>query len=297
MKILPIGVLLGLGTAGIGGWYKFSNLKPKTLRQYLEWQGLKLIQDTERNYWQAALDENKKIAGDLNIDTSSIEGIKQWCRGNLDSENYEDFKVGASLLCVDNPKTVRARIIQLDGNIDGLIKEGETDKYKVSYIFKKHIEGVTDLIGFVPPEQEKGKPINEDLENAGKALSSWCKKSLESAPDDTLVANVKLLCYPKGFEDIDGLIKSRGEEGLLLTEQSNSEALKQKYNSIKDLSSWTQDAESVSSGSPEDSLKNWCNSNKSKKFSEEGTFSNLYPKFRFRCIKTTSADPQTATGA
>ncbi|AEW45697.1 hypothetical protein MHC_04205 [Mycoplasma haemocanis str. Illinois] len=293
MKFFPLTVLLGLGAAGIGGWYKFIHLKPKTLRQYLEWQGFKLIKDTERNHWLSVLHENKKVAEDLNI--SNIDEIKWWCEVHLDSENYEDFKVSASLLCIDNPKTVKARIIQLDGNIDGLIKDGEMDEYKVSYIFKKHIAGVTETIGFLPPEQEKGQPIKEDLENAGRALSTWCKKSLDAAPNDTIVANVKLLCFSKGFGDIFGLIKLRGEESLLLTNPNNLGDLNLKYNSIKGLSSWENDP--TKSGSSFMSLYAWCDETQKKKFSEEGTFSNIYPKFRFRCLKTTRFESQAVRAA
>ncbi|AFM45083.1 hypothetical protein MHC_06006 [Mycoplasma haemocanis str. Illinois] len=42
----------------------------------LEWQGLKLIKDTERNHWQSVLYENKKVSATLSIDISNIEGIK-----------------------------------------------------------------------------------------------------------------------------------------------------------------------------------------------------------------------------
>ncbi|CBY93008.1 hypothetical protein HF1_10000 [Mycoplasma haemofelis str. Langford 1] len=288
MKIVPAAVLLGLGSVGVGGWYKFSNLKPKTLRQYLEWQGLRLISDSETNYWKAILDENGQLVSKLNID--GIEGIKSWCRDNLDSESYEDLKIPALSLCVDNPSTVKARLIQLYGDTNFLINGNDADnKYKVAYVFRKHIDGFNALIGYSPEIGQDGKEV-ENLEEAKTAFKAWCTSSLTKPIDETLVLNVKELCTPKKFSTIKQLIELRGESGKLLTDNKNSNDLNSKHEAIKAFDSWK--ADNNSEEGTKDKLKEWCTTNESKNFYEESVFSETYPKFRFRCLKDSDAAPQ-----
>ncbi|CBY93028.1 hypothetical protein HF1_10200 [Mycoplasma haemofelis str. Langford 1] len=289
MKIVPAAILLGLGSVGVGGWYKFSNLKPKTLRQYLEWQGLRLISDSETNYWKAVIEENGKLISDLSI--SGVEEVKSWCNRHIDSPNYEDFKDSASLLCVDNPRTVKARIIQLYGDTSRLIQSGndEDKQYKVAYVFRKHIDGFHSLIGYSPEIGEDGKEV-EDLDAAKSAFKEWCTSSLSKAVDETLVLNVKELCIPKKFSSIKELIEQRGESTLLLTSGNNSIDLQSKHESIKGLASWKADNEK--NGETQEDLKDWCEKNESKNFSDSKVFSEVYPKFRFRCLKNSEGQPQ-----
>ncbi|CBY92974.1 hypothetical protein HF1_09660 [Mycoplasma haemofelis str. Langford 1] len=241
------------------------------------------------NIWKSVLDEHKSIAVSRTGKSDPREDdVKSWCSSHLSSSDYESFKDDASKICVNNPQTVRAKIIQKDGSIDSLIKDSSDSKdkeYRVSYIFKKHIEGVLELIGFVPPEQEKGREIRENIEEAGKILEAWCKKSLASKPDDALVDNVKLLCAPMKFKTISELITNQSEKNLLLTDSQNSQELTKKYEEIKEKSSWVNDPTRTKKEQKEDDLKNWCQEIEKKEFSEEGTFSNIYPKFRFRCLK------------
>ncbi|AEW45675.1 hypothetical protein MHC_04095 [Mycoplasma haemocanis str. Illinois] len=284
MKAIAPLVLLGLGTAGIGGLYKFHHLKPKTLRQYLEWQGLRLISDSETNYWKAVLEENKAVIEKLSIDASNIDGVKEWCQKHINAENYEDLKESASLLCVDNPKTVKARIIQLDGSLEKLINGGDADnKYKVAYVFRKHINGFHDLIGYKPKIGNNGKEL-EDLSTAGVAFKKWCEDSLKRGIEETLILNVRTFCTPKSFSSILELITHNGESDLLLTHNNNDSDLSSKYDSLKGLDSWKADNKN-NPGNKED-LKKWCEENKSKNFYEDEVFSKVYPKFRFRCLKS-----------
>ncbi|CBY93030.1 hypothetical protein HF1_10220 [Mycoplasma haemofelis str. Langford 1] len=293
MKLVPAVVLLGFGSVGVGGWYKFSNLKPKTLRQYLEWQGLRLISDSESNYWAAVLDENKEVAKRLGISDSDIKGVKGWCQKHIDSENYEDLKDSASLLCVDNPRTVKARIIQLDGGTGKLISNSESEKYKVAYVFRKHIDGFHDLIGYKPAVGEDGKEV-EELDKAKEAFQKWCEDSLKKSVDDTLVMNVRTLCTPKRFTTIKELIEQNGEKGSLLTETENQSELKKKYKEIQNLASWKKDKSGASS---ENDLKTWCTENQNKNFHEDKVFSEIYPKFRFRCLKASEASPKQVSNS
>ncbi|AEW45690.1 hypothetical protein MHC_04170 [Mycoplasma haemocanis str. Illinois] len=281
MKALVPLALLGLGTVGIGGWYKFHHLKPKTLRQYLEWQGFRLISDFETNYWQVVLEENGKIVSDLRI--NGVEEVKAWCKHHMDSENYEDLKENASLLCVDNPKTVKGRIIQLYGDTKRLIQSGneEDDKYKIAYVFRKHINGFNSLIGYSPKIGEDGKEV-EDLDAAKSAFKMWCTSSLDKPVDEILVLNVKELCTPKEFSNIKELIEWRGESNLLLTETENFSYLISKYISIRELDSWKADN---SNEDNYESLKMWCNNTLNRNFFEGKVFSEIYPKFRFRCLR------------
>ncbi|CBY93033.1 hypothetical protein HF1_10250 [Mycoplasma haemofelis str. Langford 1] len=290
MKLVPVAVLLGLGSVGVGGWYKFSNLKPKTLRQYLEWQGLRLISDSESNYWAAVLDENKEVAKRLGISDSDIKGVKEWCQKHIDSENYEDLKESASLLCVDNPRTVKARIIQLDGSTEKLINGDQADnQYKVAYVFRKHIDGFHSLIGYSPKMGEDGKEV-EDLNAAKGAFKTWCEDSLNKSIDETLVRNIRTLCTPKKFSSISELITHNGESNLLLTNGNLDSDLQKKHDAIKALATWKAD-NSDNEGN-KDSLKTWCTNNQSKNFHEDKVFSEIYPKFRFRCLKGSSDDPK-----
>ncbi|AEG73358.1 hypothetical protein MHF_1113 [Mycoplasma haemofelis Ohio2] len=280
---------MGLGSVGVGGWYKFSNLKPKTLRQYLEWQGLRLISDSESNYWASVLDENEEVAQKLGISASGIKEVKEWCQKHIDSENYEDLKESASLLCVDNPRTVKARIIQLDGSTEKLINGDQADnQYKVAYVFRKHIDGFHDLIGYKPAVGEDGKEV-EELDKAKEAFQKWCEDSLKKSVDDTLVMNVRTLCTPKRFTTIKELIEQNGEKGSLLTETENQSELEKKYQEIQNLASWKKDKSDASS---KDDLKTWCEQTENKKFSDSGVFSEDYPKFRFRCLKASEASPK-----
>ncbi|CBY92997.1 hypothetical protein HF1_09890 [Mycoplasma haemofelis str. Langford 1] len=282
-KLFPMIALSGLGAIGVSGWYGFSGLRPKDLKQYLEWQGFELASHASGHVWKSILDEHKEIVKSLiKNDSPTEKDIQDWCASHLSEANYESFKDDASKICVNNPQTVRAKIIQQSGDIKALIEGSEGDKsqeYKVAYIFRKHIEGLPRLIGFIPPEKSEG------IEDGGKALGEWCKKSLESKPDDSLVSNVKALCSPKGFKTIEELIKKQGEENLLLTDGKNSSELTSKYNEIKDKDSWTKDDSKTSTQSTEEDLKQWCETHKSKNFYEEGTFTDVYPKFRFRCLK------------
>ncbi|AEW45459.1 hypothetical protein MHC_02985 [Mycoplasma haemocanis str. Illinois] len=291
MKTFMPLILLGVGTAGIGGWYKFHHLKPKTLRQYLEWQGLRLISDSEANYWKAVLEENQELIKKLDIGTSNIEGLKEWCKKHIDTESYEDLKENASLLCVDNPKTVKARIIQLDGDISKLMSSGDDNKYKVAYVFRKHINGFHDLIGYKPQIGNNGKEL-EDLPTASAAFKKWCEDSLKRGIEETLIFNVRTFCTPKSFSSILELITQNGESDLLLTNGNNASDLSSKYESIKELDSWKEDSEN--SARNVNDLKKWCEENRDKNFYEKEVFSKVYPKFRFRCLKG-SGDEKSLT--
>ncbi|AEG73340.1 hypothetical protein MHF_1092 [Mycoplasma haemofelis Ohio2] len=284
-KLLPILALSGLGTIGVGGWYGFSGLRPKDLQQYLEWQGFELASKKGGNVWKSILDEHKEIVKTrIGKDSPSEQDIQDWCSSHISRKDYESFKDDASKICVNNPQTVRAKIIQLDGDISKLIESSKDEEYKVAYIFRKHIEGVSELIGFVPPPKEEGQEVVENIKEGGEALKKWCVKSLEAKPDDSLVANVKALCSPKGFKTIKELITKQNEESKLLTKTENATELQNKYNEIKEKASWTKDKPQKSN--EQESLKKWCEENEAKNFYEEGTFSNVYPKFRFRCLKS-----------
>ncbi|CBY93057.1 hypothetical protein HF1_10490 [Mycoplasma haemofelis str. Langford 1] len=143
MKTLPVLALAGISAVGMGGWYKFHHLKPKTLREYLEWQGLRLLSDSEENYWKSILDENQKLVNDLSLG-SDTASLREWCRRSLESKSYDNLISNASSLCVDNPKTVKARMIQLYGSADGLISQD--NDYKVAYVFRKHSRGDVKIL-------------------------------------------------------------------------------------------------------------------------------------------------------
>ncbi|CBY93053.1 hypothetical protein HF1_10450 [Mycoplasma haemofelis str. Langford 1] len=286
MRLIPALALLGIGATGFGGLYKFSNLTPRTLKEYLEWQGLNLISDSSDNYWKAVLEDSKDIAKKATSkEEPTIQDIKQWCVGNLPKEKYDDLKDYAVELCVDNPKTVKSRIIQLDGGTEKLISSGDAEKYKVAYVFRKHIDGFHDLIGYKPEVDEQGKE-QENLEASKTAFQNWCEDSLKKPVDDTLVLNVRTLCTPKKFTTIKELIEQNGEKDSLLTDPKNDSELQQKFEEIKEKASWKQDKQNASS---KEDLKNWCTETENKKFSDSGVFSEDYPKFRFRCIKSTTS--------
>ncbi|AEW45706.1 hypothetical protein MHC_04250 [Mycoplasma haemocanis str. Illinois] len=278
-------LLLGIGATGLGGLYKFSSLTPRTLKEYLEWQGLNLISHSSDNYWKAVLEDSQDVAKKATgKENPTIEDLKKWCIDNLPKEKYDDFKVYAVSLCVDNPKTVKARIIQLDGDISKLMSSNDDDKYKVAYVFRKHIDGFHNLIGYKPEIGNHGKEI-ENLDAAKSAFKKWCSESLDKPMDDILVLNIRTLCTPKKFSTILDLIKQNKEDKLLLTEDNNSFELMQKYEIIKELSTWKEDEGGRELPKTFNNLKNWCETNKNKPFYEEKVFSGIYPKFRFRCLK------------
>ncbi|AEW45683.1 hypothetical protein MHC_04135 [Mycoplasma haemocanis str. Illinois] len=272
----------------MGGLYGFSGLRPKDLKQYLEWQGFELASNKDGNIWKSILEEHRDIVKRRTEKQSPQEqDIRDWCSSHLSKKDYETFKDDASKICVNNPRTVRAKIIQLDGSISSLIESSNDEEYRVAYIFRKHIKGFTQLIGFTPPPKEEGKPERENIVGGGEALKKWCLKSLESKPDDSLISNVKTLCSPKGFKTIKELITKQKEHSNLLTDHSNVSDLQSKWNAIRQRDSWKHDN---TSGENSSSLMKWCLDNEEKKFSEEGTFSEIYPKFRFRCLKSTSLE-------
>ncbi|CBY93041.1 hypothetical protein HF1_10330 [Mycoplasma haemofelis str. Langford 1] len=282
MRPIPTIALLGLGTAGLGSWYKFHHLQPKTLRQYLEWQGLRLISDSESNYWKAAVEENKELVKKLNLDESKLEGVKEWCRNHLDLEKYEDVKDSALLLCVDNPKSVKARIIQLDGGTDRLIHGSESDKqYKVAYVFRKHIDGFNALIGYVPTKNEKGEE-QIDLAQAKEAFQKWCESSLNRPVEDTLVLNIRELCTPKEFSKVEDYLKGK----TLLTKEGKDSTLDAVYKKIKDFASYKADITKEN----KEGLKEWCEENLKKEFSESlSIFEETLPKVISRCVEGSEA--------
>ncbi|CBY93056.1 hypothetical protein HF1_10480 [Mycoplasma haemofelis str. Langford 1] len=97
-----------------------------------------------------------------------------------------------------------------------------------------------------------------------------------------MVRNVKSLCTPKGFSSISDLINQRKETSLLLTDSKNSLKLEKKYNDIKEWASWT--AENKTSNGNKEDLSDWCKESKDKNFYDQGVFSEVYPKFRYRCL-------------
>ncbi|AEG73373.1 hypothetical protein MHF_1130 [Mycoplasma haemofelis Ohio2] len=278
MKLLPYSALLGLGAIGIGGWYRFGNLQPKTLRQYLEWQGLRLISDSESNYWKAVIEENKELVKRLNLDESKV---KEWCRNHLDLEKYEDVKDSALLLCVDNPKSVKARIIQLDGGIHKLINGSGADKqYKVAYVFRKHIDGFNSLIGYSPEKDEKGKE-QIDLAQAKDAFQTWCENSLTKPVEETLVLNIREMCAPKTFSKVKEYLSGR----TLLTQSDKTSQLQAVYEKIKDFATYKEDIKSIRE-SEKDGLKKWCEQNLEKEFSDDlSVFEETLPKVISRCVE------------
>ncbi|CBY93040.1 hypothetical protein HF1_10320 [Mycoplasma haemofelis str. Langford 1] len=282
MKLLPYAALAALGAAGVGGWYRFGNLKPRTLREYLEWQGLRLISDSESNYWKAVIEENKELVGELKLDAS---GVKEWCKSHMDSEQYEDIKSSALLLCVDNPKTVKARIIQLDGGTHKLINGDNADKqYKVSYVFRKHIEGFNALIGYSSEVGKDGK-VEIDLESASKAFKEWCINSLERAIDEMLVLNIRELCTPKKFSTVKEYLSGK----TLLTESGQESELETVHNKIKDFASYKADI----SEAGKEKLKEWCDKSLKEEFSTSlSVFEETLPKVISRCVKGSQATEQ-----
>ncbi|AEG73301.1 hypothetical protein MHF_1051 [Mycoplasma haemofelis Ohio2] len=274
-----------MGGVGFGGWYCFGNLRPKNVKEYLEWSGLQLIKWEDKKSWDAVLEENKGWLGDVVGSSNDIEKIKQWCRDVLPKENYEQYSKHSSLLCVDNLQTVKGKIIQKVGSLSGLIQnsnsEEATKQYKVSFLFRKHIEGFKELIGYLtPPPEREGETPKENLEEAYGKLKSWCDSSLVAKPADDLVANVELFCSPKKFKTIKELIDLNGEK--MLTDSGNESQLKQKYDEIKNLDTFKNDSD-VTSKDSDEGLKTWCDQQKEKEFSSDGVF-ELYPKFRFRCV-------------
>ncbi|AEG73366.1 hypothetical protein MHF_1123 [Mycoplasma haemofelis Ohio2] len=282
MRPIPTIALLGLGTAGLGSWYKFHHLKPKTLRQYLEWQGLRLISDSESNYWKAVIEENKELAQKLGIDTSKIDGIKEWCKSHMDSEKYEDIKDSGLLLCVDNPKTVKARIIQLDGGTDRLIHGDDADKkYKVAYVFRKHISGLHSLIGYQPKVGDKGEE-QVVFEEATDLFKKWCTSSLDKPLDETLVLNIRELCTPKGFSKVRDYLTGKA----LLTDSGKDTQLQAKYDKIHNFASYKQDI----TDNNKDGLKNWCTTKLDEEFSKDlSIFEEILPKVISRCVEGTES--------
>ncbi|AEG72906.1 hypothetical protein MHF_0634 [Mycoplasma haemofelis Ohio2] len=276
MKILSTAALLGLGAIGFGGWYKFNSLKPKTLREYLEWQGLK-VDIEEDNTWTAILEENKGIANRaINKESLDISDVKKWCSEQLVKEDYGSVKEYASVLCVDNLKKVRSKIIQKYGKdrIDKLLKQDED--YKVAYVFRKHIVGFLSLIGHQPPTTSEDGEDNDNLEDAKIKFKEWCEGSLEKEVDESLVSNVLSLCTPKKFKTIKELVSQNGEE--LLTDPQYSSELNAKYEAIKNYDSWKAEKKGT--------LEEWCKEYEAQPFSDKDVFTKIYPKFRFRCVKT-----------
>ncbi|AEW45651.1 hypothetical protein MHC_03965 [Mycoplasma haemocanis str. Illinois] len=60
-------------------------------------------------------------------------------------------------------------------------------QYKVSFLFRKHIDGFKELIGYstTPPNQEGGTP-KENLEETYGKLKDLCESSLLQKPTDIL---------------------------------------------------------------------------------------------------------------
>ncbi|AEW45310.2 hypothetical protein MHC_02220 [Mycoplasma haemocanis str. Illinois] len=279
MKLKLLGIL-SLGVSGTGGWYLFGNIRPKNVEEYLTRSGFKLLSWDSEFSWKAVLEENRDLLQGLLKKSPDIQSIQQWCRDILPREDYEQYANPASLVCVDNLQTVEGKIIQSDGSIgaliEGLSDGNKTNKYRVSYVWRKHMPSVLKLISFTPPENKEG------LKEGGEALEKWCKKSLKEKPSDSLLSNVKLLCSPMSFESIGDLIKKNNEEGKLLKNYLT------KYNSIKDTDTWKGDPEvgAIYDKRDEQILEKWCEESKSKKFYEEGIFSEIYPKFRYRCFQS-----------
>ncbi|AEW45664.1 hypothetical protein MHC_04040 [Mycoplasma haemocanis str. Illinois] len=286
IRTLHIIVPLGLGVIGTGGWYGFSTLHPKNLRQYLEWQGFKLARYSHDNTWKSILEENKDLIEkipELKGSVSSFDKIRDWCYSRYDWINFDDLKDSASKLCVDNPRTVKGSIIQKSGSLASLIADASDaeKKYKISFLFRKHIEGFKDLIGYSTPAPEKeGGTPKEDLTVAYEKLKSWCENSLLKKPTDDLISNVEIFCSPKKFTTVKELITLNKES--LLTDLNKSSELSQKYSQIKDLDSFKKDKD-IENSQNEQSLKEWCQKMESKSFSDDEVFED-YPKFRFRCL-------------
>ncbi|AEW45701.1 hypothetical protein MHC_04225 [Mycoplasma haemocanis str. Illinois] len=282
MRPIPALALMGLGTVGFGSWYKFHNLKPKTLKQYLEWQGLRLISDSESNYWKAVIEENKELIVKLGIDVS-IDRVKDWCKSHVNSEKYENIKSYALLLCVDNPKTVKARIIQLDGGTDGLIQDPNSNqKYKVAYVFRKHIPGFNSLIGYHPKVDDNGKE-KVVFEEATELFQKWCIGSLEKPIDETLVLNIREFCTPKNFSKIRDYLTGRP----LLTDSGKETQLKERYNKISEFASYKHDIRE----DYEDGLKKWCNQHLDEEFSTSLiVFEEILPKVISRCVEGSKSE-------
>ncbi|AEW45431.2 hypothetical protein MHC_02845 [Mycoplasma haemocanis str. Illinois] len=282
MKLKLLGIL-SLGVSGTGGWYLFGNIRPKNVEEYLTRSGFKLLSWDSEFSWKAVLEENKDLLEGLLKKSPDIPSIQQWCRDILPREDYEQYANPASLVCVDNLQTVEGKIIQSDGNINALIEGlndgNKKDKYKVSYVWRKHMPSVLGLISFTPPEDKEG------LREGGEALEKWCKKSLKEKPSDSLLSNVKLLCSPMPFESINELINHNGEKNKL---EDNYTIM---YWKIKNTDTWTKDlsVKEIWDKSDQQILEEWCKQSKEKKFSEEGTFSDVYPKFRYRCFKSNNS--------
>ncbi|CBY92995.1 hypothetical protein HF1_09870 [Mycoplasma haemofelis str. Langford 1] len=292
VRALHIIAPLGLGAIGTGGWYGFSTLHPKNLKQYLEWQGFKLASYSHDNTWKSILEENKDLLSkipELKDDNLPISKIRDWCYSRYGYTNFDDLKDSASKLCVDNPRTVKGSIIQKSGSIDALIKSDSSEaekQYKVSFLFRKHIEGFKDLIGYSTPAPEKeGDAPKENLKDAYEKLKSWCDRSLLQKPTDSLISNVEIFCSPKKFKTIKELIQLNKE--TLLTDSSKSRELSDKHNKIKDLDSYKNDSSVTGDKTNEESLKTWCTTMENKEFSDDGVFED-YPKFRFRCVSTSA---------
>ncbi|AEW45700.1 hypothetical protein MHC_04220 [Mycoplasma haemocanis str. Illinois] len=149
--LLGIGVVGGLGGAGV---YGFNSLKPKNLQEYLEWQGFKLVSNTDTNTWKAIKTENAILLREIfGNDNPEILQIQQWCKSLLPLTDYQKYVSRVSKVCVDSIWTVEGKIIQKQGSTSGLIKKGEDEKFKVAYVFRRHISEFNKIY---PPKKRRG---------------------------------------------------------------------------------------------------------------------------------------------
>ncbi|AEG73365.1 hypothetical protein MHF_1122 [Mycoplasma haemofelis Ohio2] len=280
--LLGTGIVGGIGGAGV---YGFHSLQPKNLQEYLEWQGFKLVSNSDENTWKAIKKENAPLLKEIfGKDDPETQEIQKWCKDLLPLTDYQEYVSRVSKVCVDSVWTVEGKIIQEKGSTNGLIQKGKDEDFKVAYVFRRHISDFLDLINFHPPQSEEGQPAEEKLDEAKKSFEDWCIGSLAKEANDSLVSNIQTFCSPKGFSTIKELIEKNGEK--LLTDSQYTGDLEKKYQEIKDLKTWKDENEQ--SHSSNEDLKSWCNKNQDKKFSEEGVFAEIYPKFRFRCVKVLS---------
>ncbi|AEG73339.1 hypothetical protein MHF_1091 [Mycoplasma haemofelis Ohio2] len=101
---------------------------------------------------------------------------------------------------------------------------------------------------------------------------------MKAKPEPSLFKNFQMFCKPKNFSTVRKYLE--GKE--LLTEEKYDSDLKALHDKISNLASYK--ADSIASG--KDGLKNWCNTNLDKNFSESlSILDEILPKVISRCVK------------
>ncbi|OAL10064.1 hypothetical protein A6V39_04065 [Candidatus Mycoplasma haematobovis] len=288
-KFNSIALLLSSLLTGSGAWVGYELYKPKTVKGWVEWKGLKLASETDENIWKALYFQNES---ELQGTTKSAEELKKTCveywKKPIENKNLEYVEK----FCVNVLKSRKARIIA--EGFDKAIFLSTDEDYKLAYTFNRYSDSFLALLG--SDKATRDSEIDEQDSELLRIYKNHCETALNT--NDTKINVTKQICS-KQYEYVTAEDKLKHDGYELKTDKELEDSWdtwkgsKSKnylvgnslLEDIKDRNGGDDSWIKLQDNKKEFGIrfKAWCQEQKVEKLFKRNFYKDIYPKFKNRC--------------